>query len=274
MGDGKNLSESSLRNIFQQVAQQKNFVIEDFEVSAGTGLAVDVSATSTKGKALIDGWYAESDADFTGETVTASTTNYVFLTVGVDGSGNANGLSITINTTGTLPANSILLAEADTDGSSVTAVRDGRIFPGFNGALATTNTETSIPNNTWTAIPLESTELYDTMNFHSTTVNNSRLTIPPGVNYVRLVGQLGIQGSSTTGRRRAQLYKNGVAVNDGSFAPNDESPQTGGTERLPIVTAPLSVSSGDYFELYGHQNSGSSLTVHQTYTWLGIEVVG
>jgi hypothetical protein len=49
----------------------------------------------------------------------------------------------------------------------------------FVGALASTRATQTLSNNTMTAIAL-ATEIYDTDNFHSTSTNNSRFTIPSG----------------------------------------------------------------------------------------------
>jgi hypothetical protein len=81
--------------------------------SAGAGLSVDVSA----GSAIVGDSAGRKIVRKTGSTnvpsLTAASTNYIFL--------HRDG-TFSANTTGTPPANSILVATATTDGSGVTAV--------------------------------------------------------------------------------------------------------------------------------------------------------
>ena len=83
------------------------YIVTGLVPSAGTGLSIDV----TSGTALIGGLV--TFASFTISGLTDATTNYVFAKQ--DGTG-------TSNTSGTPPANSVLLGKAVTAGGVVTSV--------------------------------------------------------------------------------------------------------------------------------------------------------
>ena len=101
-------------------------------------------------------------------------------------------------------------------------------------------------------------EIFDTDGFHSTSVNNSRITIPTGKGGYYLVQVNAQFGANSTGTRQAQVYKNGSTF--------FEAPQVGGlaTGTGPIGVTVMNLVPGDYIELYVFQNSGGALTVYPT----------
>jgi len=106
------------------------------------------------------------------------------------------------------------------------------------------------------------------INFATTTHDTSgifsvglptRLTVPAGVSYVRLTAQVDIQ-SNATGQRIAWVRKNGADPGSNDW-PYTSANAVGGSLQtvLNMVSPPLPVVPGDYFELVCYQNSGSRL---------------
>lgn len=101
------------------------------------------------------------------------------------------------------------------------------------------------------------TEVYDTDGFADLATNNTRLTVPTGLGGVYLIVGAFRYGGDTLGIRYFRLFLNGSfefqviqnpASNGGAF--------NGGYSYV------ASLAAGDYIELGGLQNSGSSLVVN------------
>lgn len=105
---GDQITEAAWTAANQALSVATAYRVSGYALSAGSGLNVDISA----GSCFINGFHIASDATQS-ESVTASQTNYVYL--------NEDG-TITVNTTGTQPADSLFLGTAVTDGSGVTSV--------------------------------------------------------------------------------------------------------------------------------------------------------
>ena len=88
-----------------------------FVISAGSGLAVNVSA----GTARVKGLYIESDAVESVSSLTASDTNYIYITLARDTNSEAESWSLTKNLTGTTPADSFPLGSVVCGGSTVSS---------------------------------------------------------------------------------------------------------------------------------------------------------
>jgi len=105
---GDQITEAAWTSANATLSVADAYRVSGYALSAGTGLNVNIST----GTCFINGYQIVSDATQS-ESVTASQTNYVYL--------NEDG-TITVNTTGTQPADSLFLGTATTDGSGVTAV--------------------------------------------------------------------------------------------------------------------------------------------------------
>lgn len=128
----------------------------------------------------------------------------------------------------------------------------------------------SIPNTTNTLVAFD-TEDFDTNGMHSTTVNNSRITIQTaGIYVVSFTGQLA--GATTYVRTMAMLYLNGanVLANDqrGGFTAN--VPQ-----RLNLAIV-YQFDAGDFIEIQLYQDSGASrlLEVSDLSPWFAAARIG
>lgn len=121
-----------------------------------------------------------------------------------------------------------------------------------NTATVSTNT------STYTAMTWD-TEVEDTDGMHSTSTNTSRITIVT-TGYYQLSGGIGWAANST-GQRRAWWHVNGTGVLGGLVT----IPAGTATEMaIPAATITLSLTAGDYVELFGWQNSGGTLDMNPT----------
>lgn len=89
-------------------------------------------------------------------------------------------------------------------------------------------------------------EVYDTDSIHDNVTNNTRLTVPAGVSYVRVGCNLSLAAVTTDVVITLDILKNGVSSFDG--ATGDKS-STGTTiPLLSLSSGPVPVSASDYFE--------------------------
>jgi len=126
----------------------------------------------------------------------------------------------------------------------------------FAGVRVTNSADLNISNTTGTAVGFN-TETFDSDGFHDNATNNSRLTIPTGkTGYYQisaLIRWKNISASATV--RQLRFYKNGVQLNVYPlfWSQNDDTYQ--------VYSDLLSLSAGDYIEIYVWQNSGSTTQV-------------
>jgi hypothetical protein len=110
------------------------------------------------------------------------------------------------------------------------------------------------PSGTSVALALDS-ERFDTSGFHSTTVNNSRLTVPAGLGGRYLLGTSVQFEANATGLRQTSLRVNGstgLAVNN--------CPNVGAVLGTRLASATLyNLAAGDFLEAFAMQESGGSL---------------
>jgi hypothetical protein len=111
-------------------------------------------------------------------------------------------------------------------------------------ALVAKSSSQSVAANTTTAITFD-TEIADTDGFHDNVTNPSRLTIPAALNGKAVRVCANICGGSVAGQLDAFLLKGGVAV-PGLPARDAE---TANEENISLMSAPLEVVTGDYFEI-------------------------
>lgn len=115
------------------------------------------------------------------------------------------------------------------------------------------NTGVSVASSSWTTFPL-TTEDVDGPGFHDPVTNTSRATIPPGYDGYYVVIAYSLSQATHTGFRGVRIRKNGTTVTS-TF-------EYAGSDTYGIVAAPvwdvLYLQYGDYVEMQGWQDSGSS----------------
>ena len=112
------------------------------------------------------------------------------------------------------------------------------------------------------------TETFDTDNYHSTSSNTSRITIPTGkTGYYRYSSIIAWTTAGATGRRLGVFKVNGTDTQDFEYTGNATGTLVMFGSNVAYLTA------GDYVEVYVLQTSGSNIDVG-TSTYLDIVYLG
>jgi hypothetical protein len=128
----------------------------------------------------------------------------------------------------------------------------------FAGCALRNSANISISDNVETKFTFN-TEIFDVGDYHSTSSNTSRITIPSGKAGKYLFTLLGNFGTNASGVRELTLYKNGASY----FAQTrSNTPGLAGLTLSMIADAAV----GDYFELNMYQTSGTSLSCNAIFT--------
>jgi len=114
----------------------------------------------------------------------------------------------------------------------------------------------TLSNNTETVLTFDS-ERFDTDNYHSTTTNTSRLTVPSGKAGYYLITANAAWNLSASGERYLGIRRNGTSIHYGPSVPGSSSVYVSSQ-----LTAIWNLSVGDYIEFFGYQNSGGNLAVN------------
>lgn len=153
------------------------------------------------------------------------------------------------------------------DGSTMRVLNPAK--RAFRGALVYHSTSQSIPHTTQTTLAFDS-EVYDTDVIHDNVTNNSRLTVPTGVTRVRLSCFVAFNGHAT-GRRSVWITKGGLTQAAQRSLYNDASIAT----YVQAISAVVTVTSGDFFEVVVDQTSGGALSVLAgvQQIWFAMEII-
>lgn len=142
--------------------------------------------------------------------------------------------------------------------------------PTFVGCSIYNSATFALTNNTNTLLTMNS-EFFDSNGFHDTTTNTARITIPTGYGGKYLVALAGKWEANSNGWRAVELYKNNA-----SLLSMIQIPGNGTINAYNRASIIVSLAAGDYLELYGWQNSGSTISGYfREYeypiqvTWLG-----
>jgi hypothetical protein len=125
----------------------------------------------------------------------------------------------------------------------------------FAGASVYKNAAQSIPNDTLTTVTWN-TEDFDTNNFHSTSTNTGRFTIPVAGKYL-INGMIGWDTTGSTNTKTVTLRKNGSDL----FKSNGLG--TGSDYQSQSLQYIVSAAVNDYFEILVYQTSGGSVNILQ-----------
>jgi hypothetical protein len=121
-GVGSVASEVQLSGLVAALCNAVSWVRSGYDYASAVGLV----ATFNGGEAIIAGRRVYTTGTFD-VTLTAASTNYVYLTWEATAGGNVRYIGVEVNTTGTPPSTPyVALAEIVTDGSGVTSDTDSR----------------------------------------------------------------------------------------------------------------------------------------------------
>ena len=126
----------------------------------------------------------------------------------------------------------------------------------FSGVVVRLSSNQSTTNDAGTIINFD-TEVIDTDNYHSTSSNTSRLTVPSGKAGKFVVGCSAVFANNGTGYRNISFRKNGSSYFNNISAQNVGASGNTGV----MVTMVYDMAVGDYFEIDAYQNSGGSLNL-------------
>lgn len=176
---------------------------------------------------------------------------------------NNNTLASTVNVNGLGVKNLYYGGEALDGGELLTTRKAIIIYNGTewdlqhyfkgDGCIIFLDSNLAISAVTETQINFDQEEYKDITTMHDNVTNNTRLTVPAGVTRVRLYANIYWTPGVTTGGQQSMLLKNGsvaFAANPGVATPDGilfSDVDYAGVHIL--VSPPLIVTSGDYFEL-------------------------
>jgi len=174
----------------------------------------------------------------------------------------------TLSRDGTAP--NTMSADLDMNSNDInnlgTAIASGGGGGTYNGCLVRSAT-ISVPTSTYTYIAC-SIEDHDLGSFHDNATNNSRITIPAGVAYVRLSCNVD-WGTSTGAWSELSILKNRASFTAGLPDLRERSTQNA-QPAYSAVSAVVSVVEGDYFEVRVYHAKGSNCDAE---VWFSLEVV-
>jgi hypothetical protein len=147
------------------------------------------------------------------------------------------------------------------DSDSARGQLDGALY----GVRALRTATQSILDGASTAVALTATDDFDSNSMHSTSVNNTRVTIPAGGDGVYLVGHGEEWAGNATGSRAGTIKLNGSTDITGTEI---RVANAGGSTAVRSAAATAyQFSAADYIELYVLQNSGGSLNIQAAVLW-------
>lgn len=179
----------------------------------------------------------------------------------------------------TLSSSDVLEVQIGANSRKITATNLAKSLTplGFRGAKAVMTSDDTTQNIQAgdTAIPFDSAS-FDTDSFWAGGAP-TRLTIPAGIAYVELVGQVNITTSTADSTLKVGIYHyNSADVAQAIYG--NRFVEMGGTARsLQAVTGPVAVSSGDYFTLTAKEETDNSVTIEGNgalKTFLALKVLG
>ena len=146
-GQGDAYSQAVLRAHYDALSANTSYVVSGFELhSAGAGPDID----GHRGRAWVNGFLIDQTTNQTGQAVSASNTNFVFL--------NPDG-TLEIETMGSpTDSDALLIGKCVADGSSVTSITHRfDIVNGHNVCIFKDSSEATPGDDelTWTANPRE-----------------------------------------------------------------------------------------------------------------------
>lgn len=268
-------------NFGWDIPQSTDLVKDGATAIATLGQDIDTSMVDLKGGTTgqILSKTSNTDMDFTWITNDVGDITAVNAGTGITGGGASGAVTITNDMATKIDAKGDLIigTAADSydrlavgtnayvltaDSTAATGVKWAAIpaaSPAFVGCFLTGTVDQSVNSASSTLITWDA-EVFDTDAFHSTTTNNTRITIPSGKAGKYLINMFVYSNNAnTTGYRAMGIKKNGTNIQEFNSTPNFSTANDLGQHFSTL----LDLAVGDYIEMYWTQNSGSARTVYK-----------
>lgn len=252
------------------------------------GNSIDTSFVDLKGGTTgqVLSKASNTDLDFTWVTDAGDIAG-VTAGTGISGGGTSGTVTITNSMATTIDAKGDLIAGTGADAFDRLAVgTNGQVLTAdstaatglkwaaagsaFSGCSVYSTSSQSISNGSTTILTFDS-ENFDTSNYHSTSSNTGRLTVPNTGKYL-IFFKVTYEGN-TTGIRQILMKKNGTTDIGYIYAPAISVSSTGASSTLTQI---VDATAGDYFTISVYQTSGGTLSVLNSLqdTFFGIQYLG
>jgi hypothetical protein len=145
----------------------------------------------------------------------------------------------------------------------------------FSGAMVTKSADATAVDSSAGAVITWNTDTLDIGGWHDTGSDTERLTVPSGVNYVRVTGCIDIRSITAGTQGLVWVTKNGdndVATRYINLPTITDQLAGATTLEMNFASGPLAVTPGDYFAVH-FQSADTSVTI-EDYSWFAIEKLG
>jgi hypothetical protein len=253
-------------NFGWDIPQSTDLVKDGATAIAALGQDIDTALVDLKGGTTGQVLAKASGTDLDYSWVTTDDANAIQNSI-VDAKGDL--ISATGNDT---PARLAVGANGETlvaDSSTSTGLK-WALAPNFVGAFAYNTSSQTINNATQTIAVLDG-EFFDTNGFHSTVTNTSRMTIPTGFAGIYSATATIALEPNATGQIVIYIFRNGNL-----YALTTQQRQNV-VDNIIQVSTLMNLSDGDYVQMGGYQDQGSSSTIKNAdifYTNLQIQRIG
>lgn len=234
----------------------------DRNYSGGALTRVYIPVSSERENRLAQGMYAEhkqldgSHSDITADTIVVADGGTLDVDT-INEATAANGVTIdglSIKDSKLVTSNSVVTANITDD-----AVTDAK-RPRLLAAKAVNTTGTAITTSTNTKLPFADADAFDAPGWHSTSTNNTRITVDEAGLYL-VVGNATFPGVAAGTAILTRIYLNGSTIVDS----NSHDAITGVGDYVQNQSI-LVLTASDYIELEVWHNKGSNETVTGTLT--------
>lgn len=235
------------------------------ETSTTTGTGDLTLAGALVGFTRFDDWFSVGDYCY-------------YMIEAIDANGDATGqwemgvgaYSATDTLTRTSPSNASAAPPVNfSAGTKRVSVAHSSRAIWKDGALVKKAADQTAANYTTAAAIAWDAETYDDGNYHDTVTNNSRLTAGIVMPNAQVSAQVTLASHTANKFVQLEIRKNGSASFDGYASNMVQSNTT--TPTVNVMTPPLVVALGDYFEAFLTVETDTSITVTAAQSWFAIQ---
>lgn len=148
------------------------------------------------------------------------------------------------------------------DGGTGAATVNGAIAALRNGCMVKKSANQTGVDYTTATVMTWDAETYDDGGWHDTVTNNSRLTVPSGVDRVRVGAHLRVSSGTVGVQIILEILKNGLTAYDGNVTTNQTTAAVG--TDIAIESGSIPVAAGDYLEARFTYGTDTSIDITAT----------